>query len=464
MKRKIAVYVRNRTALARLQTFFDERDAYLPFYCSDGNGLAEIVRTERPMAVIAEDSTLDKGTLPRGKTPLVVCITGSLERGIDTALHHNARCYFQKTFSDKDLEAKISIIGRSLDRIEALSAEVEHLRILTSMIEHLSATLNPQEVLFRILRSIAEQIHVTRCSMIRIDSRKKFAYVIASFESSTFSPIRLSLKKYPEILHALEHRKPVLITDVGNDPIMKQVREILKPLGIKSILVIPVIFKDSVIGTLFLRTSRKGPRFTATEIGMLTTIARISSNALNNAFLFEQLEDEKTRLEKLAITDYLTGIYNIRYFYHRITEEFSRAERYSFNLSCLMMDIDFFEKINDTHGHKTGDSVLKQFAQLLKRHSRKSDVLARYGGEEFIIMLPQTDISGALSEAERLRNAVKKHQFKGLKKGERITMSVGIALMPNPKIKSYTDLISAADDALYAAKTGGRDRAVVFEA
>jgi diguanylate cyclase (GGDEF)-like protein len=128
-----------------------------------------------------------------------------------------------------------------------------------------------------------------------------------------------------------------------------------------------------------------------------------------------------------------------------------------------MLDIDYFKKINDTYGHKTGDSVLKEFAQLLKKLSRKSDVLARYGGEEFIIMLPHTPTEGAVSEAERIRHAVKEHQFRSLKDGMRLTISIGISYFPHARIRSHDDLISAADDALYMAKNNGRNRFVLFK-
>jgi len=255
----------------------------------------------------------------------------------------------------------------------------------------------------------------------------------------------------------------VIIRDVASDPLMKSVKDIVVPLGIRSILVMPIIFRKKVIGTLFLRTSRARHEFSENEIRLLTTISDACANTLYNAFLFTQTEDEKTRLEKLAITDFLTGIYNIRYFYHRIIEEFSRSERYALPISCLMIDIDFFKKINDAYGHKTGDAVLKEFSLLLKHYTRKSDVLARYGGEEFIVMLPQTPIDGAIAEAERMRSAIKDHKFKSLKNQIGITVSIGISAFPNARIKTHDELISAADDALYEAKKSGRDRVIVFD-
>ena len=131
----------------------------------------------------------------------------------------------------------------------------------------------------------------------------------------------------------------MFIKDALKDPLLKKVRPVIAPLGIRSIVVIPVIFRNEVIGTLFLRTSRAGHTFTEREIKLCNAIANAATNALYNAFLYEKLETEKTKLEKFAITDYLTGIYNIRYFYHRLEAEFSRAQRYKalFPASCLTL-------------------------------------------------------------------------------------------------------------------------------
>jgi diguanylate cyclase (GGDEF)-like protein len=243
---------------------------------------------------------------------------------------------------------------------------------------------------------------------------------------------------------------------------MKEVRDIIAPIGIRSIIVVPVVFRTEVIGTLLLRTSRKSHMFTKREIKLLIALASASANALYNAFLYEKLDKEKTRLEKLAITDYLTGIYNIRYFYNRLEEEFSRSERYKQPLSCLMLDIDHYKRINDHYGHRIGDIVLREFAQLVKRHTRKSDLFARYGGEEFILLLPQTSMKGALIEAERLRMIVKEHQFKPLDKEHGVTVSVGVSCAPHKKMKNYDDLINLADNALFQAKQKGRDQSVVY--
>jgi two-component system cell cycle response regulator len=357
-------------------------------------------------------------------------------------------------------------IKYSLDKkhyIEILKKEKKHLNALIEITSLVSSSLNSQEILHFIVKKIAEVIPVLRCSMIRIEHDQNYAHVVATYENPRIKTITLDLDKYPEIKEAIITKSPVIINDVNTDPIMAGVRDIISPLGIKSIIVLPIFFKDTVIGTLFLRTSRAGRSFTEDEIMFCRTVANTSANALYNAFLYEKSEDEKIKLGKLAITDFLTGLYNTRYLYHRLEEEFSRANRYKMPISCLMMDIDLFKRINDTYGHKTGDKVLKEFAHILRINVRKSDILARYGGEEFIILLPNTTIEGALTEAERLSLCIKKHRFKSLKGRRAITVSIGVATSPHKDITSSDDLITCADTALFKAKNSGRSKVILYQ-
>jgi diguanylate cyclase (GGDEF)-like protein len=395
--------------------------------------------------------------------PVISIITGKIEKGLETSIAHNTNAYIYTPYLEKDLEYKLEKIILDRNEFDSMKREIWELGIGVELARLITSTLDQKELLYLIVKKVAEVLPVTRCSIIKVDWLHKAAFVIASHEDPNLTSIRLNLKKYPEILAALISKEPVVINDIATDPLMKKVLKIILPLGIKSVIVIPIVFHQKVIGTLFLRTSRSTRAFNRSEIRLLNSVANISANALYNAFLFEQVEDEKTRLEKLAITDYLTGIYNIRYFYHRIIEEFNRSERYLFPITCLMLDIDHFKRINDEYGHRIGDLVLKEFARMLKKYSRKSDVLARYGGEEFIVMLPQTAVNGAYAEAERIRTSVKNHKFKSLKNKGGITVSVGISCFPHPRIASHDELISFADDALFEAKNSGRDKVVLYK-
>jgi two-component system, cell cycle response regulator len=461
--KKIAVIAKKKNAAEFLASFFKDKKIYKAVYFQDTGPFFKYIDKNTLTAIIAEDSFLPLIADKTTRFPVISIIGNKIEKGLETAIAYHADSYVSVPYVEQDLAYKLekAILDRS--EFDSMKREIWELGTGLELAQLISKTLDPKDLLFRIVKKIAQVIPVSRCSIVRVDWLHKYAFVVASHDDPNMSGIRLNLKKYPEILAALLSREPVVISDISTDPLMQKVREIILPLGIKSILVIPIIFEEKVIGTLFLRTSRIERTFNEAEIRLVNSIASLSANALYNAFLFEQVEDEKTRLEKLAITDYLTGIYNIRYFYHRIIEEFNRSARYVLPLSCLMIDIDHFKKINDVYGHKKGDLVLKEFARLLQKFSRKTDVLARYGGEEFIVLLPQTGLKGAHAEAERVRIAIKRYKFKSFKNKSGITVSIGVSSYPHPKIQTHDELISFADDALFEAKNSGRDKIVVHK-
>jgi diguanylate cyclase (GGDEF)-like protein len=171
------------------------------------------------------------------------------------------------------------------------------------------------------------------------------------------------------------------------------------------------------------------------------------------------LEELLQKVELLAITDPLTEIYNRRHFETIFKKEFTRVIRYKTPLSCLMIDIDHFKRINDTFGHQTGDSVLKEIAQIIKSCLRTEvDIVARWGGEEFIVLLTQTKKEEAFNPALRMVKTISENAFSGITSHEQITISIGIAGAPDPSIDNGENLIRAADNALYEAKNKGRNR------
>jgi diguanylate cyclase (GGDEF)-like protein len=174
-----------------------------------------------------------------------------------------------------------------------------------------------------------------------------------------------------------------------------------------------------------------------------------------------ELLERKRELEGLSRTDPLTGLFNRRYFEERYAGEFERSRRYRSALACLMIDIDHFKGLNDGHGHAFGDEVLRDVAATIRRTLRDVDLVARYGGEEFVALLPETGLEDGRRAAERVREAVAAREY--LAPGDRrvtITASFGVAAHPAPGIASREDLLRAADEALYRAKAGGRNRVV----
>lgn len=185
-----------------------------------------------------------------------------------------------------------------------------------------------------------------------------------------------------------------------------------------------------------------------------------------NFFDGRDLKRKRQQVEYLAIHDQLTGLYNRGEFESRLEEEFYRSERYDNPLSLLMIDLDHFKKINDTHGHAAGDDVLRTIGTILNRAAsdsvRRSDVPGRYGGEEFCLLLPETRPDGARKVAERIRERLKEEEFRTGDETFRVTCSIGISDR-RPELESPESLVNEADEALYEAKDGGRDRVVLHE-
>jgi diguanylate cyclase (GGDEF)-like protein len=172
----------------------------------------------------------------------------------------------------------------------------------------------------------------------------------------------------------------------------------------------------------------------------------------------ERVKEYAKHFERAAITDGLTNIYNHRYLQKRLAEEVNKAERYQLNLSVIMIDIDYFKKLNDTFGHPTGDSVLEQLANILSSNIRASDIVGRYGGEEFLIICPGTNKEGAMTIAEKERAMVESTLF-GKSEQIRITISCGITTWNE---ENSSEIIEEADRALYAAKKSGRNRVEIY--
>jgi diguanylate cyclase (GGDEF)-like protein len=174
-----------------------------------------------------------------------------------------------------------------------------------------------------------------------------------------------------------------------------------------------------------------------------------------------QLEGVLLKVEILAITDSLTELFNRRHFGNTIEKEFNRTIRYQSPTSCLMIDIDYFKKINDEYGHRAGDVVLKEIAKIIKSCIREIDTVARWGGEEFIVLLPETKQENALQAAKRILEAISNHQFSGIP--GKITVSIGLASVPAASIDTADKLIHTSDVALYEAKAKGRNRIEVAQ-
>ncbi|MHB8417106.1 MAG: sensor domain-containing diguanylate cyclase [Myxococcales bacterium] len=219
--------------------------------------------------------------------------------------------------------------------------------------------------------------------------------------------------------------------------------------GIQALKIFPLRVGDRVLGTLVAASRRKGA-FEEEAVRMAEVVALQVAEALQRAQLFAEVE-------RMATTDGLTGLVNHRTFQSLFDQRLALARRYRKPLSFILCDIDHFKSVNDGHGHPAGDAVLKGVARLLSALARETDIVARYGGEEFALVLPETDAAAAGSLAERIRAAIEAAPLAIEGGSLHITLSLGLSTFPEAG-DAKQELIDRADQALYTAKRGGRNR------
>jgi two-component system cell cycle response regulator len=227
----------------------------------------------------------------------------------------------------------------------------------------------------------------------------------------------------------------------------------LTPPQMPSMLVLPLLVHDRALGTLVLGAKRKGAFGDAVR-PTLEVLSRHMAVSLANARMVKKLEE-------LATTDGLTGLLNKRAMLDMAEQKVAAATRFSRHLSVLITDIDFFKKVNDTHGHDIGDVVIRGMGEVLRRAKRTTDAVARFGGEEFVVICEETDPKGAMLLAERVRKEVEAQSFVTPHGPLKVTCSVGIATFPEAG-RDWESLFKAADSALYTSKKSGRNKSTAW--
>ncbi|MGD1075713.1 MAG: sensor domain-containing diguanylate cyclase, partial [Thermodesulfovibrionales bacterium] len=221
-----------------------------------------------------------------------------------------------------------------------------------------------------------------------------------------------------------------------------------------SIFILPLLYERELLGILIF-LSEEDRALNSYQLELLEVLGNQASLSLANAKFHHELE-------RMAITDGLTGLYNHRHFQEKLSSEFRRLRRFSDPLSLLLVDIDFFKKVNDSYGHPAGDVILRGVAEIIRGTVRNTDIPARYGGEEFAAILLGTNHDGARKMAERLRRAVIEQRFSIDGKDLTVTVSIGAATSPHDA-ETHEQIIEKADQALYHAKRTGRNRCVLWD-
>lgn len=217
-------------------------------------------------------------------------------------------------------------------------------------------------------------------------------------------------------------------------------------------IIIPLIFDRKLIGGICFY-SRQDINYSS---------FRFFDIMISELLAIFKMKYQYTEKEFMSVLDGLTGLYNRRQLEIGLEQEFNRTKRHPSDFSLAILDIDFFKKVNDTYGHQYGDYVLKTVADLMKQSFRKTDLLYRYGGEELVMIMPETNIEGAVIPVQRLRNLVENYDFEYNGVKAKVTVSIGLTMNYQDFITA-ADLLKSADDALYKAKEGGRNRVVLHE-
>jgi two-component system cell cycle response regulator len=394
-----------------------------------------------------------KENLETEDIPVLLTTSLTNKEGIILGLKVGASDYITKPLCLSTVISKIESHLRTQDDY----ADLEHkdLLMLLQLSEAISVTRSPTAILRLIVNKISKSLGVERCSVISFTDEKKLV-VKAGSDLEKNREIVLDINRYPEIRKSIETRQSVIINDIKNDPLLASVRAHITKFEYNSVVVIPLIKKESMIGTFFIRSaSTKKGGISERIYKLCQLVANIAANALENAILFESVKASQEYFEEKSIQDELTKIYNRRHFYYCLKEEFSRAERYAVPLSLIFFDIDDFKRINDTYSHTQGDQVLIQIGDLLRTAARENDIPARFGGDEFAMILPNTTAKGALKLAARLCKLIKNSYFESLE-GESISASIGISTFINKNIESYDELLNLADKAMYQSKVHGK--------
>ncbi len=324
--------------------------------------------------------------------------------------------------------------------LERARESAAHNRRLVDIMHEVAGDVSANEIYQILARRVAHALDIAHCAVVFARAGDAAARVVAAAEEYLGDEAGILLEDNPELASALETERSVL----GDDG---------------SVAAIPFAIERRRSGAMVLRNDSGHRPLSSEDVEFADAVIRSAMAAIRRAQALETTRADNLRLEALATTDPLTRVLNRRALVDRLAAEVDRARRFDSSLSLLMLDVDHFKRINDTAGHLAGDAVLCEIGSILEESVRKVDVVARYGGEEFVAILPETMIEGGRVFAERLRERVAARPFDiGTSTPVHLTVSIGIATFPSARVSSTEDLFARADEALYRAKSGGRNQ------
>lgn len=325
-----------------------------------------------------------------------------------------------------------------------LDEKIQEVSILYQASQMISSELQLQALLDMAMSAISEITEIDRGSTWLYEEEHEHFNLMSHIGDATKLPSSILLEDSEVLQRAFNSKVHFSYNQEQSlDLELKRQDEIV--FG-NAFVIVPIMHQGEFMGLLHLCGKPEGNSFSQRDLRLINVFAIQLGSAVKNAQLYEQ-----------AITDGMTKLYLHKYFKQRLFDEIKRATRFKRNLALIMVDIDHFKNFNDTYGHQAGDEVLKAVATILRKAVRTHDLPVRYGGEEFALVLPETDMIGAVAVAERVRRSIETEHLEVNGEVIKITASFGVALFPDSS-NDMDSLIKAADVALYWSKEHGRNQ------
>jgi diguanylate cyclase (GGDEF)-like protein len=357
-------------------------------------------------------------------------------------------------------EKNTGILYRRL--LNRLEEQVHRAELLSHLIRLFSSSIQIDELLERVVTKSTEVLGDTAFIVLSGDTGHLKLEAAYSTNRERLVKMMMTTVNLGEralsgelLSDVLVRREPVLIPNLQQANMSAEIKAIVEKHSMMSLLAVPIQTKDAVLGA-FISLATETRTFTNEDLSTASALADFTAIALENAGLFAELQ-------RSAITDSLTGVYNTRFFHEILGRETARAERYSTPLALLMIDIDTFKLVNDTFGHVVGNKVLTQIAKTLEHTVRNTDFVFRCGGDEFGVVLPGTDLEGAMHVAEKILHRVENGDIlPSLGYSGRVTVSIGLS--EYHRGSHFETLVAEADQALYMSKRASKNCAKAFRA
>lgn len=376
-------------------------------------------------------------------------------------LEVNIKCKDQTT---KHVIIKTSFLGEKV--IASFTDITEHWKVeqrnkSNQKILEMIARAEPlSNILYEIIKIIEAEDLESICSLLLLDKDEKHLLNniknrLPLFYNDAIDGIEIGMGA-GSCGTAAFLRKRVIVEDIMNHPYWEKYKDLANKANLASCWSEPIISSNNqILGTfaIYHETANKPNNSDLERMAFAVNIASIAIENSNN----------RQKLEILAYTDYLTGLRNRRSFIEQAETELYRSLRYDRKFSLIMFDIDYFKGINDTFGHSVGDLVLQEIAKICRDLLREIDIIGRIGGEEFAILLPETDIQNAVQVAQRLCDTISENKLFISDKKIKFTASFGVVFADKLNMLTIDELLNQADNALYQAKKGGRNRVCVVK-